>query len=263
MVQFAHNQAAAVVTGSFVVTSMGAFYTLRRLYPEQARLYLKYGTAVGLLASILVAYPTGDEQAKIVGRHQEVALAAMEGRFHSGPMAEISMIGQPNVRERRLDNPIAIPGILSFLVNGSFHSNVRGLEEFPEDTWPDNIELLYYAFHLMVTLGMIFIALMTVANVQRFRGRLESSNWLLWPLMLAFPFPYLANTLGWMTAELARQPWMVYGLFRTSEGYSKVVNPGSTVFTLIGFVGLYMILGLLFLFLVGREIQHGPEADHR
>ena len=177
MVQFAHNQAAAVVTGSFVVTSLGAFYTLRRLYPEQARLYLKYGTAVGLLASILVAYPTGDEQAKIVGRHQEVALAAMEGRFHSGPMAEISMIGQPNVWERRLDNPIAIPGILSFLVNGSFHSNVRGLEEFPEDTWPDNIELLYYAFHLMVTLGMIFIALMTVANVQRFRGRLESSNW--------------------------------------------------------------------------------------
>ena len=89
------------------------------------------------------------------------------------------MIGQPNVRERRLDNPIAIPGILSYLVNGSFHSNVRGLEGVPEDTWPDNIELLYYAFHLMVTLGMIFIALMALANLQRFRGRLESSNWLL------------------------------------------------------------------------------------
>jgi cytochrome bd ubiquinol oxidase subunit I len=262
MVQFAHNQAAAVITGSFAVAAMGAFYTLRKLYPDQARLYLKYGTAVGLVASVLVAYPTGDEQAKMVGRHQEVALAAMEGRFHSGPMAEISMIGQPNVRERRLDNPIAIPGILSYLVNGSFHSNIRGLEEFPEDTWPDNIELLYYAFHLMVTLGMIFIALMALANLQRLRGRLESSNWLLWPLMLAFPFPYIANTLGWMTAELGRQPWMIYGLFRTSEGYSKVVNPGSTVFTLIGFVGLYMVLGLLFVFLVGREIQHGPEADH-
>jgi cytochrome bd ubiquinol oxidase subunit I len=262
MVQFAHNQCAAVVTGSFVVTAMGAFYTLRGVHRDQARVYLKYGTAVGLIASILVAYPTGDEQAKIVGRHQEVALAAMEGRFHSGPMAEISMIGQPNVRERRLDNPIAIPGILSYLVNGSFHSNVRGLEDFPEDTWPDNIELLYYAFHLMVTLGMIFIALMALANVQRLRGRLESSNWLLWPLMLAFPFPYIANTLGWMTAELARQPWMIYGLFRTSEGYSKIVSAGSAVFTLIGFVGLYFVLGLLFLYLVSREIYHGPEADH-
>jgi cytochrome d ubiquinol oxidase subunit I len=140
MVQFSHNQAAALVTGSFAVTAMGAFYTLRGLHPEQSRLYLKYGTAVGLVASLLVAYPTGDEQAKMVGRHQEVALAAMEGRFHSGPMAEINMIGQPNVRERRLDNPIAIPGILSFLVKGSFHGNVRGLEDFPEDTWPENIE---------------------------------------------------------------------------------------------------------------------------
>ena len=109
---------------------------------------------------------------------------------------------------------------------------------------------------------MIFIALMALANVQRLRGRLESSNWLLWPLMLAFPFPYIANTLGWMTAELARQPWMIYGLFRTSEGYSKIVSAGSAVFTLIGFVGLYFVLGLLFLYLVGREINHGPEADH-
>jgi Cytochrome bd-type quinol oxidase, subunit 1 len=135
---------------------MGAFYTLRKLYPDQARLYLKYGTAVGFVASLLVAYPTGDEQAKMVGRHQEVSLAAMEGRFHSGPMAEISMIGQPNVRERKLENPIAIPGILSYLVNGSFHSNVRGLEEFPEDTWPDNIELLYLRFSSHGDLGHVF-----------------------------------------------------------------------------------------------------------
>jgi cytochrome d ubiquinol oxidase subunit I len=224
MVQFSHNQAAAMVTGSFAVAAIGAFYTLRGLYPEQSRLYLKYGTFVGLLAAILVAFPTGDEQAKMVGRHHEVALAAMEGRFHSGPMAEINMIGQPNVRERKLDNPIAIPGILSYLVKGSFHGYVRGLEDFPEDTWPDNIELLYYAFHLMVTLGMIFIALMIVANIQRLRGRLETSNWLLWPLMLAFPFPYIANTLGWMTTELGRQPWMIYGLFRTGEGSVRVTQ---------------------------------------
>jgi len=151
---------------------------------------------------------------------------------------------------------------LSFLVNGTFESNVRGLDEFPENTWPDNIELLYYAFHLMVTLGMIFIGLMALANLQRFRGKLETSTWLLWPLMLAFPFPYIANTLGWMTTELGRQPWLVYGLFRTSQGYSKVVSDGDVVFTLIGFTGLYFVLGLLFLYLVGREIYHGPEAAH-
>jgi cytochrome d ubiquinol oxidase subunit I len=110
----------------------------------------------------------------------------------------------------------------------------------------------------MITLGTLFILLMAYANFQHWRGKLDSDMWLLWALMLAFPFPYLANTLGWMTAELGRQPWLIYGLFRTSDGYSKVVSSGDTVFTLIGFVSLYSVLGLLFLFLVGREISHGP-----
>ena len=108
--------------------------------------------------------------------------------------------GQPNVKLRRLDDPIEVPGALSFLAYGTFQSYVHGLDEYPEDAWPDNIELLYYAFHLMITLGTLFIAVMFCANIQRFRGRLESSTWLLWVLMLAFPFPYIANTLGWMTS---------------------------------------------------------------
>ena len=259
LIEFAHNQVAALVTGSFAITAMGAFYALRGIHPAHARLYLQCGTAVGLIASLLVAFPTGDQQAKMVARYQPVTLAAMEGRFHGGSMANISVLGQPNVKEKRLDNPIEIPGGLSFLANGTFESNVHGLDEFPENDWPDNIELLYYAFHLMVTMGMIFIALMALANLQRFRGKLETSNWLLWPLMLAFPFPYIANTLGWMTTELGRQPWLVYNLFRTGAGYSKVVSNGDVIFTLIGFTGLYFVLGLLFLYLVGREISHGPD----
>jgi cytochrome d ubiquinol oxidase subunit I len=258
-VQFAHNQTAALVTGSFVVAAMGAFYSLRGLYPEQARLYLRAGTFVGLIASLLVAFPTGDQQAKMVGRHQAVSLAAMEGRFVGGPMASVALIGQPNVAAQRLDNPIEIPGALSFLAYGHFGSNVYGLNDFPKESWPDNIELLYYSFHLMITLGSIFIVLMAYAGFQNLRGRLESGRWLLWVLMLAFPFPYVANTLGWMTAELGRQPWLVYGLFHTAQGHSQVVSSGDTVFTLIGFVSLYMVLGLLFLLLVGREIGRGPD----
>ncbi len=257
-VQFAHNQMAALVTGSFVVAAVGAFYRLRGLHAEQARMYLRDGTVIGLMASILVAFPTGDQQAKMVGEHQPVTLAAMEGRFAGGSMASVAVIGQPNVAARRLDNPIEIPGALSFLAYGHFGSNVHGLDDYPKESWPDNIELLYYSFHLMITLGTIFIILMAYAGIQNLRGRLESSRGLLWVLMLAFPFPYIANTLGWMTAELGRQPWLVYGLFRTSDGYSKVVSSGDTVFTLIGFVGLYFVLGVLFLFLVGREISHGP-----
>ena len=167
MIQFAHNQAAALVTGSFAITAIGAFYALRGIYLDQASLFLRSGTLVGLVASFLVAFPTGDQQAKIVAHHQPVTLAAMEGRFVGGNMADISVIGQPNVKERRLDNPIVIPGGLSFLANGTFESTVRGLNEFPQDTWPDNIELLYYAFHLMVMLGTIFIGLTAVATFQR------------------------------------------------------------------------------------------------
>jgi len=265
-IQFAHNQMAALVTGSFAVAALGAFYTLRGLHLEQARMYLRSGTVVGLIASMLVAFPTGDQQAKLVGNHQPVTLAAMEGRFVGGSMAGVAVIGQPNVAARRLENPIEIPGALSFLAYGHFGSHVHGLDDFPQESWPDNIELLYYSFHLMITLGTIFIVLMAYARIQNLRGRLESSRGLLWVLMLAFPFPYIANTLGWMTAELGRQPWLVYGLFRTSDGYSKVVSSGDTLFTLIGFVGLYFVLGVLFLGLVGREISHGPgdalQAEH-
>jgi len=260
-VQFSHNQMAALVTGSFVVAAVGAFYTLRGLHQTQARLYLCAGTFAGLIASLLVAFPTGDQQAKMVGNHQPTALAAMEGKFEGGTTAGVALIGQPNVAAGRLDNPIEIPGALSFLAYGNFGSYVHGLEEYPKDQWPDNIELLYYSFHLMITLGTIFIILMAFATLQNWRGCLESSTAMLWVLMLAFPFPYIANTLGWMTAELGRQPWLIHGLLRTSDGYSKIVSNGDTVFTLIGFVGLYFVLGLLFLFLIGREISHGPNKE--
>jgi len=258
LVQFAHNQIAALVTGSFVVAAVGAFYALRTVHADQARLYLRHGTLVGLAASLLVAFPTGDSQAKIVARYQPQSLAAMEGRFESGPMADITLIGQPNVKERRLDNPVRVPGMLSFLAFGTFHSDVPGLGAFPPQTWPTNIELLYYAFHVMAGLGTIFIALMALATFQQLRGRLDSSRGLLWVIMLAFPFPFIANTAGWMTSELGRQPWLIYGLFRTEQGFSDVVSPGTVLFTLIGSAGLYFVLGLLYLYLVGREIMHGP-----
>jgi cytochrome bd ubiquinol oxidase subunit I len=260
MIQYAHNQAAALVTGTFAVTAVGAFYTLRREHREQARMFLKHGAFVGVVASVLVAFPTGDLQAKLVARYQEPALAAMEGRFETGPMAEITLIGQPNVRERRLDNPIRLPGLLSFLAFGTFHADVRGLDAFPEEEWPTNIELLYYAFHVMAGLGTIFIGLMGLAAIQALRGRLDTSEPLLWVLMLAFPFPFIANTAGWMTTELGRQPWIVYGLFRTNQGFSDVVSSGDVLFTLIGLAGLYFVLGLLYLYLVGRELAHGPET---
>ena len=260
LAQYAHNMAASVVTASFVVAAAGAHYALSGRHLDHARRFLALGTRAGVIASLLVAFPTGDHQAKLIARFQPVALAAMEGRFESGPAAPITMIGQPNVKERRLDNPVPVPGMLSFLAYGTFQSNVRGLLEFPERDWPDNIELLYYAFHVMAGLGTLLFGVMAIATALDLRRRLERSRPALWVLMLSFPFPYIATTAGWMTAELGRQPWLVYGLLRTALGASPTVHSGTVLFTLIGFCGLYFVLGVLFLFLIGHEIQRGPEA---
>ena len=258
LAQYAHTMVGAVVTGSFVMAAVGAFYLLAGRHTTIAPLFLRVAVPIGLLSSVLVAFPTGDMQAKLVARYQPVALAAMEGRFESGPRAGIHVIGQPNVAERRLDNPIQVPGILSFLAFGTFHSNVPGLDEFPEDTWPDNIELLYYAFHIMAGLGTLFIGLMALATILLWRGTLARNRPMLWALALAFPFPYIANTAGWLTAELGRQPWVVHGLLRTADAASPLVHAGTTLFTLLGFAGLYLLLGLLFAFLIVRELAHGP-----
>jgi cytochrome d ubiquinol oxidase subunit I len=260
--QYAHTMVASVVTASFVMAAVGAWYSLQERHRESSRIFLRVGTTAGLVASLLSAWPTGDHQAKLVARWQPAALAALEGRFESGGRAPVTLIGQPNVAERRLDNPIELPGLLSFLAFGTFHGDVPGLDAFPQDEWPDNIELAYYAFHVMAGLGTILIAISLPAAIQSWRGRIERSRVLLWLVMLAFPLPYIANTAGWLSAELGRQPWLVYGLLRTSAGASPTVHTGTTVFVLLGFCGLYLVLGLLFLFLIGREIALGPGARH-
>ena len=256
--QFMHNQMASVVTASFVVSAVGALYLLRHQFAEQARLCVHWGTGVGLVAAVLVAFPTGDHQAKLVAQFQPATLAAMEGRFESGPNAPLTLIGQPNVAQRRIDNAIAAPAVLSILAYGTPKRSVRGLLDFAQADWPTNIELLYYSFHVMAGLGTLMIGLMALANYLRYRGKLLTSRPMLWGLMLALPLPYIATTAGWMTAELGRQPWLVYGLFRTAQGHSPGVSSGNALFTLIGFCGLYSVFSALFLFLVGREIAHGP-----
>ena len=243
-----------------VVAAIGAFWTLKGIHTEQAKLNLRVGTILGLVFSVLVAFPTGDLQGKQVAKHQPIALAAMEGRFESGPRANLTLIGQPNVAQRKIENPVQLPAVLSFIAYGTFSSNVKGLSEFPQDQWPQNIELLYYSFHIMAGLGTLMIAVMGLAVLQLWRKRLDESRAMLWVLMLAFPFPYIATTAGWAVAEFGRQPWLIYGLFRTAQGGSPLVHAGHTAFTTLGFAGIFVVLSMLFLYLIGREIAHGPSS---
>ena len=259
--QYAHNMSGAVVTGAIVMTSIGAFYLLWGKFEEYGRVFVKVGVVVGLIFSVLQLFPTGDGQGRMIAQYQPPTLSAMEALFSSQPGAPLVILGQPNVAAKKIDNPLVVPEALSFLTYRAWTAQVRGLDAFPLSEWPENVALLYYSYHIMVGLGTIFIAIMLVAVFLAWRGKLFSSRWMLWILMLSLPFPYIANTAGWMTAELGRQPWLVYGLIHTSEGYSKTVSAGNGMFTLLGFLGMYTVLGIFFLFLVRREIEHGPEAE--
>jgi cytochrome bd ubiquinol oxidase subunit I len=208
-------------------------------------------------------FPTGDQQGLNVAFRQPVTLAAMEALFHTQAGAPLAIIGQPNPEHESLDNPLIVPQALSFLTYRRWRAQVKGLDAFPKEDWPDNIPLLYYSYHIMIGLGTLLILVMMSALLLLARRRLFHSRGMLWILMLALPFPYIATTAGWMTAELGRQPWLIYGVLRTSGGSSAYVSASTGIFTLLGFMGMYTVLGILFLFLVYREIDHGPEhAKH-
>ena len=259
--QYAHNMGGAVVCGSFVMAGLGAYYLLARRDVEYGKMFLKVGVIASVVASIWMLFPSGHLSSEQVAEHQPVALAAMEGHFKDSDEADLVFIGQPNIEELEIDNPIVLPGGLSLLVYGPAGGDVKSLDEFPQKNWPDNIPLLYYSYHVMVGLGTIFIGITVLAAFMLGRGWLYTFRPMLWAIMLAMPFPFIANTAGWFSAELGRQPWLAYGLFRTEEGVSPLVSSGSVLFTLIGFMGLYLIMGLLYVLVMVREIGHGPDHE--
>jgi cytochrome d ubiquinol oxidase subunit I len=261
VLQFAHNMSGAVITGTFVMCAVGAFYLLEDKFPEFGRLFVRVGVTVGVIACIVQIFPTGDLHGRYLAKHQPVTTAAMEGLFKTEAGAPIVVLGQPDEQNQKIDNPLVVNKTLSFLIYGTTTAEVQGLNEFPKDAWPTNIPLLYYSYHIMAGLGTIFVAVMVAAVLLLWTGRLYRSRWMLWILLLCLPFPYIANTAGWMTAEVGRQPWLVYGLMRTTEGYSKYVHAGNGLFTLLGFMGLYSLLAVLFLALLNHEIAHGPARE--
>ena len=262
LLQYAHNMSGAVITGSFVMAGVGAYYLLENKFLDQGRIFLRLGVTAGLICCVLQIFPTGDLHGRYMAQHQPVTTAAMEGLFKTERGAPIVILGQPDEEHQTIDNPLMVNKVLSFLIYGTTAAEVKGLNEFPRDQWPTNIPLLYYSYHIMAGLGTMFVAVMALAAFLLWRGKLFASRWTLWILLLSVPFPYIANTAGWMTAEVGRQPWLVYGLMRTTEGYSKLVHAGNGLFSLLGFMGLYTVLAILFLFLVHREIGHGPGAPH-
>ncbi|MGA7669543.1 MAG: cytochrome ubiquinol oxidase subunit I [Nitrolancea sp.] len=256
-----HTMSGAVITGAFAMTGLGAYYVLLNRHVEYGRLFLKIGVIVGVIATIFQLYPSGDFEGQQVAQHQPTKLAAMEGLYNTSTGAGVVILGQPDTQTQTLDNKIEIPHVLSFLTYRRWTAKVLGLNSFPRTDWPDNIPLLYYSYHIMVGLGTIFIAMMVLAALLLWRQKLWKSRWMLWILLLATPFPFIANTAGWLTTELGRQPWLIYNLLRTNDGVSMTVSSGNVLFTLIGFAGMYLIMGLLYVVLIVQDVAHGPESS--
>src|SRR4051794_15665540 len=259
--QYAHNMSGAAITGAFVLAAMGAFFLLSDRHHDFARICVRVGVIGALIFTGLQIFPTGDRQAHNVFTHQPATFAAMEGLFPTAKGAPLVFIGNPNTEERKLESTIELPSVLSFMTSRNWTERVTGLNDIPEDEWPDSVPLVYYAYHIMVGLGTILLAIAAVGVFLLWRGRLYTSKPMLWALMLAFPFTYIANIAGWATAETGRQPWLVWGLQRTADGASPAssVPAGTGIFTLLGFAGLYLFVGILYLMLLARIINQGPE----
>ena len=256
--QYLHNMGGAAITGAFVLAAMGAFYLLSDRHHAFARMSVRIGVVAGFALCVLQIFPTGDRQASNVARYQPVSFAAMEGLFERRGSAPLAVIGNPDTRRRRLDSAIEVPGLLTLMTRDD---TIKGLNDFPVDEWPDSVPLVYYSYHIMVGLGTLFLLIMGIGVVLLWRGRLYTSKPMLWTLMLAFPFTFIANIAGWTTTETGRQPWAVYGLLRTADASSppESVPAGTVLFTILGFAGLYLFMSLLFILLIVRIVARGPE----
>ncbi len=262
--QYMHTMSGAVVTGSFAMAGLGAYYLLAKQHIDYGRLFVTLGVIMGFIASGIQLFPSGDLEGAQVTANQPVKLAAMEGLFETERGAGIVILGQPNAATGHLDNPIIVPNVLSLLTYRRWTAEVKGLNSFPPDQRPDSIELLYYSYHIMVGLGTFFIAIMGFAVLLLlWRRRLFQSRWMHWVLFLATPFPFIANTAGWFTTELGRQPWIIYGVLHTVQGSSTNLSVGNILFTLIGFAGMYLLLGLLYVVLIVYEALRGPDLEEK
>ncbi len=259
--QYPHVISGSLVTASMVMAGVGAYYLLARRFETLGRISVRVGVTAGLFFSLASLFPTGARHGEDVARFQPIKMAAMEGLFETREGAPLAIIGMPDAEKRLLLDPIYVPRMLSYLAYGDFRAKVVGLNDYPRDEQPP-VELVYYAYHIMVGLGTIFIATAAVGAFLLARGRLYSARGYLWVLMLAIPFPYIANHAGWLVAEVGRQPWIAYQLQRTVAATSTNVSEGMTVFTLLGFMGLYALVGLLYLFLFLRIVNRGPGEWH-
>ena len=258
LVRYFHTVNGALITGAFFMAGIAAYLLLKNKASDAARISLRYSVVFGLVTSILAVFPTGHEHARQVARTQPAKFAAQEGLYTTQERAPMLLLGLPKDHPPEMIFSIEIPGLLSWMAYGDLDATVQGINDFPEDERPPLL-LTFASFHTMVGLGTYFVFIMLLSTLMLYRKTIWDSPWLLRVLVWSLPLPWLANQVGWIAAEVGRQPWIVYGLLKTRDAYSITVSAGEVLFSIIMFGLIYLLLGTLYIFLLVRNIKRGPK----
>ncbi|MCF8232568.1 MAG: cytochrome ubiquinol oxidase subunit I [Bacteroidales bacterium] len=259
-----HVWIGALLAGAFLVMSVHAYYILKHRHVEISKKAIKIALSVATIFSLLQLV-TGHVSADGVAKHQPAKLAAYEGHFDANKPADMYLFGWVDKEKQEVIGP-KIPGGLSFLVRWDFNEPVKGLNAFPEKERPGAVNAVFQFYHIMIAIGVLMIVLTLYASFRWYRGKLFGDRRVLWVFVFAILLPMIANQVGWFAAEMGRQPWVVYGLLRTSDALSQSVTANHVLFSLIMFAAIYLLLFLLFIYLLDKKIRKGPyseEADDK
>jgi cytochrome d ubiquinol oxidase subunit I len=256
MDRLVHTWQGSFLAGAFLVLSVHAYYLRKGRYTEISKKAFKIALVVATVFS-LSQLVSGHSSADGVAVNQPAKLAAMEGHFEKSAPADLYLLGWVN-KEKQEVTGIGIPGGLSFLVHQDFKAPITGLNSFPVEDRPSQINAVFQFYHIMIAIGMLLIGLTLYSSFLWWRGKLFETKWLLWIFSFSVLLPQIANQVGWFAAEMGRQPWVVYGQLRTNEAFSQEVSSHQIVFSLIMFTVIYALLLVLFIYMVNKKIKHGP-----
>lgn len=254
-----HVWQGAFLAGAFMVLSVHAYYIRKGKFVALSKVAFKIALVVATVVSFTQLL-SGHSSADGVAVNQPVKLAAMEGHYEKSAPADLYLLGWVD-NEKQEVTGIGVPGGLSFLVHQDFKAPVTGLNAFPKEDQPSQVNAVFQFYHIMISIGMFLIALTFYACFLWWKGKLFESKWLMWIFSFSVLLPQIANQAGWFAAEMGRQPWIVYGHLRTSEGFSQEVSNNQILFSLILFLVVYTLLFLLFLYSLNKKIKHGPYED--
>jgi len=260
MERLLHVWIGAILAGAFLVLSINAWYIIKGKHLNIARPAFKIALITATVFSLAQLF-AGHRSAGGVAKNQPAKLAALEGHYEANAIADMYLIGWVN-QKTQTPYGLKIPGGLTFLINQDFSTPIKGLNSFKPDERPTQINAIFQFYHIMVGIGMLMIVLTLLACWYWKKGVLFEKKWLMYVFVWSVLLPQVANQCGWFAAEMGRQPWVVYGLLRTSDALSKSVTANQVIFSLVLFTFVYTLLLALFLFILNRKIQHGPTSEH-